>query len=376
MKYEPIFKLSYSNVFITDIIFKVTYKYLDAIAIIKNGKWELFIEREFLEKIAEQRFNDVIKGLDFKKFEEYSLKLSKELIEIKDTDVGNLTDEEFLSFLDKIFYISGKFMPNYSKTEFIYFKKIESVLGDYIKNKFSFEEVLSGDADLSLFPEEMRKLADYIINMQHLKFELRKTVNEVFMGPDALLSKVLEQLVKRTGREDATSMTLDEFRDCLNGKSIKDVSDRHVYSYITWEDDKPKILSGGEAYRKIRELDKMIPKNEVIGTPAFKGIVKGRVKVIPLSINPEKYLPKMQKGDILVSDTTGPEMMIAIEKASGIVTDEGGMMSHAAIVAREFQIPCVVGTKFATEVFKDGDFIEVNANNGIVRLIEKYDNKN
>ena len=170
--------------------------------------------------------------------------------------------------------------------------------------------------------------------MQHLKFELRKTLNEVWMGADALLSKVLEQLVKRTGREDASSMTLGEFKDCLNGKNIKDVSDRHVYSHITWENDKIKIISGGEAYKKIRELDKVIPKNEVIGTPAFHGIVKGKVKVIPLSINPEDYLPKMNKGDILVSDTTGPELMVAIEKASAIVTDEGGMMSHAAIVAR------------------------------------------
>lgn len=77
----------------------------------------------------------------------------------------------------------------------------------------------------------------------------------------------------------------------------------------------------------------------------------------------------MEKGDILVSDTTGPEMMIAIQKASAIVTDEGGMMSHAAVVAREFKIPCVVGTTYATEVFKDGDFIEVNANSGVVRKI-------
>jgi len=86
-------------------------------------------------------------------------------------------------------------------------------------------------------------------------------------------------------------------------------------------------------------------------------------------MNPEEYLHKMQDGEILISDTTGPEMMIVIEKAAGIVTDEGGMMSHAAVVSREFSIPCVVGTIYATKTFKDGDMIEVNANNGIVKKI-------
>lgn len=68
-------------------------------------------------------------------------------------------------------------------------------------------------------------------------------------------------------------------------------------------------------------------------------------------------------------------MVVIMEKAAAIVTDEGGLMSHAAIVSREFGIPCVVGTKYATEVFKDGDLIEVNANNGIVRKVEEKQEK-
>lgn len=58
-----------------------------------------------------------------------------------------------------------------------------------------------------------------------------------------------------------------------------------------------------------------------------------------------------------------------LAEAIAIVTDGGGMMSHAAVISREFNIPCVVGTKYATEVFKDGDLIEVNANNSVVRKI-------
>ena len=61
---------------------------------------------------------------------------------------------------------------------------------------------------------------------------------------------------------------------------------------------------------------------------------------------------------------------IFTEKAGAIVTDEGGLTSHAAIVSRELKIPCIVGTKIATKILKDGDIVEVDAENGIVRKIK------
>ena len=67
-------------------------------------------------------------------------------------------------------------------------------------------------------------------------------------------------------------------------------------------------------------------------------------------------------------------MIIAIKKAKAIVTDEGGVTSHAAVVSRELGIPCVIGTKLATKVFKDGDFVEVDAEKGIVKIVGKKSN--
>ena len=58
-------------------------------------------------------------------------------------------------------------------------------------------------------------------------------------------------------------------------------------------------------------------------------------------------------------------------KASAIVTNEGGITSHAAILAREYNIPCIVGTKIATQILKDGDMVEVDANSGLVRILKK-----
>ena len=81
-------------------------------------------------------------------------------------------------------------------------------------------------------------------------------------------------------------------------------------------------------------------------------------------------IPKMQKGEILVASMTRPEYVPAMKKAVAIVTDEGGLMSHAAIVSRELGIPCIVGTKIATSTLKTGDIVEVDADKGIVRKIK------
>ena len=77
----------------------------------------------------------------------------------------------------------------------------------------------------------------------------------------------------------------------------------------------------------------------------------------------------MKKREILVAPMTSPEYILAMRKASAIVTDTGGMTCHAAIVSRELGIPCIVGTKIATKVFKDGMKIEVDTKNGIVKIL-------
>ena len=75
-------------------------------------------------------------------------------------------------------------------------------------------------------------------------------------------------------------------------------------------------------------------------------------------------------GDILVTGMTRPEFLPLFRKAAAVVTDAGGMLSHAAITAREMRKPCIVGTEIATKVLKNGDIIEVDANKGAVKIIK------
>jgi pyruvate,water dikinase len=66
---------------------------------------------------------------------------------------------------------------------------------------------------------------------------------------------------------------------------------------------------------------------------------------------------------------TQPEFLPAMKKAVAIITDEGGLTCHAAIVARELKRPCIIGTKNATKILRDGDYVEVDANNGIIKIL-------
>lgn len=104
----------------------------------------------------------------------------------------------------------------------------------------------------------------------------------------------------------------------------------------------------------------------VMGNVACQGYAKGKAKIIfKLS-----DLKKIKKGDVLVAPMTTPEMIPALKKAVAIVTDEGGITCHAAIVSREMKIPCIIGTINATQLLKDGDLVAVDANNGVVRILK------
>lgn len=113
--------------------------------------------------------------------------------------------------------------------------------------------------------------------------------------------------------------------------------------------------------------EKLEEVKEIKGQIANTGIVKGKVKIV----TGPKDFSKMKKGEILVTHMTTPEFIPILKKAIAIVTDEGGITCHAAIVSRELNIPCVIGTKIATKVLKDNDLVEVDANNGLIKILKK-----
>ena len=116
-------------------------------------------------------------------------------------------------------------------------------------------------------------------------------------------------------------------------------------------------------------VDEIPQENEFSGTVGFPGKVTGRVALLYR----QEQIKGIPEGAILASPMTTPDFLPALQRAAAFITDEGGMLSHAAIVARELRKPCIIGTKIATQVLHDGDLVEVDADQGVVRIIRELE---
>ncbi len=172
--------------------------------------------------------------------------------------------------------------------------------------------------------------------------------------------------------KQVTYLTRDEILNMLK-KGLK-VDEEKInermggYVYI-WKYGEHKLYSGKEAQDIVKkEFPAKIEEDaeEIDGLSANTGNVKGKAKII---IN-KNDLHKVKEGDILVAVSTHPDYVPAMRKAAAVVTDEGGLTCHAAIIARELNIPCIVGTKIATRVLKDGMLVDVNASRGKIKKLK------
>jgi len=190
---------------------------------------------------------------------------------------------------------------------------------------------------------------------------------------DGLIKEIAARL-KLTPLQ-ARHCTPREVEDALAGEwkpDARELDERVKHSFWLFDCHGVQVFTGkqaGEFSTRIVEEEVKSDVGEVKGMPACVGKARGIVKIIVSASD----MPKMREGDVLVSPATNPNILPAMKKAAAIVTDEGGITCHAAIVSRELGIPCVIGTKIATRVFKDGDVVEVDAARGIVKILEKLD---
>jgi phosphohistidine swiveling domain-containing protein len=187
------------------------------------------------------------------------------------------------------------------------------------------------------------------------------------------------ELSKRLGYGDILNYaTEEEFLEFISTGTM--VSEKELLArkgkkqefLILHDHGKYKLFYGADAGKKFRSLVDKVDHDsikELKGSTAVMGVVRGKACVYRWDDNLEKKLKIIKKYPILIAGQTRPSMMPIIRLAKGIVTDEGGVTSHAAIVSRELGIPAVIGTIHATKVFKDGDLVEIDADNGIVKKL-------
>lgn len=165
------------------------------------------------------------------------------------------------------------------------------------------------------------------------------------------------------------ALTNTEFENYLKS-NIKlpdnDILQQRINSYSMFYDQKQKkALNLTDTIFADQIFSTIGNKKEIKGATGYPGKIRGKVKII---LDPNKSA-NFKKGDVLVTGMTRPEYLHLILKASAIVTDAGGILCHAAISARELKKPCIIGTKNATNILKDNDIVEIDANNGIIKIL-------
>ena len=223
----------------------------------------------------------------------------------------------------------------------------------------NFEKNIFNTFSILTYIKDLRNSGDDFIHFCLINYffkEIGRRFNLTKEAIQYLWPEELENML--TGKKRYTKKYIQKKAKCLAATTIL-------------ENGFEKYKIGEEAKQFAKKVINPETNNQEIkkfnGTIACPGLIKARVKIV-YSFD---ELNKVKYGDILVTHMTSPRFMSAIKICSAIITDEGGLTCHAAIIAREMNKPCIIGTKIATQVLKDGDLVEVDAERGMVKILEK-----
>ena len=315
------------------------------------------------EKTLKDNFSKIFPQLittKYKSFIEKEYEDRLKLIKLSKNN-KNIFHKALEKHSNKYFYIQN----NYARGDYLNAKDFEKLIKEDTKTKKSnriYKNNIIKKYKISAWNQKLLYVMDEFFGIQD---DRKKYV----LISNYYQFRFLKELSRRTKIpfKSLQYSIYPEYHNILGGKFNKEVFEkRKKLSVCIQTSQSYQILTGSEArelFKYFSNLEK--DKNIIKGIVASGGKIKGRVKIILKTHD----MVNMHKGDILISSMTRPEMIPAIKNASAIITDEGGITCHAAIISRELKIPCIIGTKVATKVLKDGDFIEVDAENGVVKKL-------
>jgi phosphoenolpyruvate synthase/pyruvate phosphate dikinase len=374
------------------------------VPIIIEGVVTKLLENELEKKIDPakhfKRFKEIFNDLAISNKEFEVVKEQKELlklaIEIKRTKK-----------LEELFLKEKKFIEeNLQKTDAAFYKKIENHLKKFSWTGLRFlrgEPISFGiiiDRLKEILKEDPEKeLGKLDKNKEGVEKKFNAAIEEIKPGKEfkEMIELAREDIYLRTFRLEAINKgntfsrpLFDEIASRMKityndmiyllPEEINNFLDKNEMPYVylikerqkgfalTLDNGKINLYVGDELEKLKEEMKEEVEHvDEIKGNIACQGEAKGKVRII----HDITELSKIEKGDILVTQMTTPDFISAMKKAAAVVTDIGGITSHAAIVSRELGVPCIIGTEKATKILKDGDFVEVNAFEGVVRVIKR-----
>jgi phosphohistidine swiveling domain-containing protein len=203
-------------------------------------------------------------------------------------------------------------------------------------------------------------------NPQHIKnkaINIRR-VDLFYDASDRLIRQTIHYLYPYISYNQALSLVYTEISKPPEINILRQRLKNSVFipeKYLKIETLKDFTQTNQQYLFKVENVDSNI--KVLKGRVAYKGKVVGRVRIL----KNKSQIATFKQGEILVSAMTTPVFLPAMKKAAAIVTDEGGITCHAAVVAREIKKPCIIGTKIATQILKTGDVVEVDAERGIIK---------
>lgn len=284
----------------------------------------------------------------------------------------------------------GKLMQKIIEKNSQYPYELCEKLKKYTDNFLEMVKKMKGkDISFEQYLDVQKALADYYylhiqvkVGVDYVKPELINKYLPIFEKLRLYVEPVLNELEdfmralakihrKKTGYQASLILATlkDEFHDYFKGKSLpakKELGLRNKAAILFFQDGRIKIYTGKDVIRAEKIVAGKKTEKEIKGMIAHSGKIRGRVRLV---FDPKKE-KKFKNGEILVTGMTRPDYLFLMKKAAAIVTDGGGILCHAAIVARELKKPCIIGTKIATQVLKDGDKVEVDAEKGVVRKLK------
>lgn len=341
--------------YLTSDLFMTHYRTLGGIATFIQNKWTSFLPKTVIEETLKEGEETLSNN---KKFSDFRNKISGYYAEVFGKLDTLLTNQEISreQCTQALQYISENW-THYSRTEFFYTDR-------------AFEKAKDNET-----------IQKNITELGELKNMARIKMNKLLFEPDARRKQLLRKLsVQFTiPFDDLLMYGKSDLLSLYDNVSLnKDtISDREKSYLMRADSGQIDYLQGGQSEVWINAF---LIQNTISENGRFKGIIANKGKVIAKAFivkfgdnafaRMNEIIASMPEGSVLVADTTAPELIMACKKASAIITNQGGMMSHAAIVSRELGIPCIVGLKNVTEKIKTGDMVEVDADKGIVRILK------
>ncbi len=196
------------------------------------------------------------------------------------------------------------------------------------------------------------------INKSGIEFQKRNLLNHA----DDIFYLRYQEIIEHFSTSNLLPITINE-----RITSVREAFEHH--KNIQFPDDFSSYLGEYPVAEKLNQQKTANQnlENEIVGLSVCGGIIKGRAKVLSSVMEASK----LELGDILVTRQTDPGWVVVFPLISGLIVERGGMLSHGAIVSREFGIPAIVGVENATQKLKDNDLIILNADTGEITIVNE-----